>query len=145
MIKEFQNTPFEIRKGQKIIYDTEDVRVYADKWPVCDGHFLFVPKQNTKYMITMAFGEALKYGETEQQKGNIEGYHVGINLGIAAGQSVMWPHIHFIPRHSGDHNASQPGSVRLAHKSGKNFKYYSTHPDFKDEYNKIHGKIFDEK
>ena len=71
MIKEFQNTPFEIRKGQKIIYDTEDVRVYADKWPVCDGHFLFVPKQNTTYMITMAFGEALKYGETEQQKGNI--------------------------------------------------------------------------
>lgn len=144
MIKEFKNTPFETSSGQKIIYDTEDVRVYADKWPVCDGHFLFVPKENTERAITIAMGQALRLGQTEQASGKIDGFHIGINMGKAAGQSVMWPHVHYIPRRNGDHNASQPGSVRLAHKSGKNFKYYATHPDFKDEYNKIHGKIFDD-
>ena len=46
--------------------------------------------------------------------GKIDGYHFGMNMGEPAGQSVMWPHVHFIPRHKGDVEGF-PGSVRLAH------------------------------
>ena len=31
-----------------------------------------------------------------------EAFNVGINNGEAAGQSVMWPHVHLIPRKKGD-------------------------------------------
>jgi len=31
-----------------------------------------------------------------------EAFNVGINNGEAAGQSVMWPHVHMIPRRKGD-------------------------------------------
>ena len=60
-----------------------------------------------------------------------------MNIGPYAGQTVMWPHIHFIPRHAGDAEGF-PGSVRLAHMNGRGAKYYMQHPDFKDEYIEIH-------
>jgi hypothetical protein len=36
---------------------------------------------------------------------------VGINNGVAAGQSVMWPHVHLIPRREGD-TPNPKGGVR---------------------------------
>jgi len=29
-------------------------------------------------------------------------FNIGINNGVEAGQSVMWPHVHLIPRREGD-------------------------------------------
>ena len=34
--------------------------------------------------------------------GAFTGYNLGQNLGRSAGQSIFWPHIHFLPRHKGD-------------------------------------------
>ena len=31
-----------------------------------------------------------------------EAFNIGINNGVEAGQSVMWPHVHLIPRRKGD-------------------------------------------
>jgi len=31
-----------------------------------------------------------------------EAFNIGINNGVAAGQTVMWPHVHLIPRRKGD-------------------------------------------
>ena len=31
-----------------------------------------------------------------------EAFNIGINNGEAAGQTVMWPHVHMIPRRKGD-------------------------------------------
>ena len=36
---------------------------------------------------------------------------MGINNGVEAGQSVMWPHVHMIPRRKGD-NPNPKGGVR---------------------------------
>lgn len=33
---------------------------------------------------------------------NPDGYNIGINCGIAAGQTVMHMHVHLIPRYHGD-------------------------------------------
>ena len=40
-----------------------------------------------------------------------EAFNVGINNGVAAGQSVMWPHVHMIPRRKGD-TPNPRGGVR---------------------------------
>ena len=36
------------------------------------------------------------------EKYNPDGYNIGMNCGIAAGQSVMHIHVHLIPRYNGD-------------------------------------------
>ena len=61
-IENFEDTPFEQNKQERMI-DDPYYAVYGDKWPVCDGHLLFVPKENsTKYKlkITNEFLELFK-------------------------------------------------------------------------------------
>ena len=135
-ILRLEDTPFET-SGQACVYETKSVKVYNDKWPVCEGHMLFVPKKNTPEFVAFACAEAIKYGNELRDKGEIDAYHFGMNIGEEAGQTVMWPHVHFIPRHENDCEGF-PGSVRLAHRNGRGAKYYMEHPDFKDEYIKIH-------
>jgi diadenosine tetraphosphate (Ap4A) HIT family hydrolase len=39
------------------------------------------------------------------------GYNIGVNIGAAAGQTIMYVHMHVIPRYSGD-TPSPRGGVR---------------------------------
>lgn len=70
--------------------------VYQDAFPVANGHLLFVPHDDTVSSITNAFNEACSFHKAS------ESANIGINLGTAAGQTVMYPHIHYIPRVLGD-------------------------------------------
>jgi diadenosine tetraphosphate (Ap4A) HIT family hydrolase len=38
-----------------------------------------------------------------------QGYNIGINVGVAAGQTVMHLHIHVIPRYEGDREDPRGG------------------------------------
>ena len=144
MITEFKNTPFE-QKGQEVLVDGEFYKVYPDAWPACDGHLLFVPKINTTECIAKTISKTIEYGDSLVKNGMIDGYHFGMNIGESAGQSVMWPHIHFLPRHKGDVEGF-PGSVRLAHKGHRGSEYYGFHPEYMTEYRKVHTrKSWDEK
>lgn len=136
MIKNFSDTPFEKSKQEKL-EDSFYYAVYNDKWPVCEGHLLFVPKENNIKFLTITLEATVEYGNKLRSENKIDGYHFGMNMGSSAGQTVMWPHVHFIPRWNGDCEGF-PGSVRLAHRNGRGAKYYMEHPDFKDEYTKIH-------
>lgn len=78
------------------------VVVYKDKYPVTEGHLLFVPKYNTPEVIEDAFYDAYKHGLTMVQNGECEGFNIGMNFGKVAGQTVMYPHVHLIPRRKGD-------------------------------------------
>jgi diadenosine tetraphosphate (Ap4A) HIT family hydrolase len=48
------------------------------------------------------FRTAYRYGEWVVLKGDADGYNIGMNSREAAGQTVMYPHIHMIPRRKGD-------------------------------------------
>ena len=86
------------------VHDLSDfhVAVFEDRYPVTPGHLLFVPVYNTHHVINDAFETALQYGEKMVQLGECDGYNIGFNSGTAAGQTVMYPHVHLIPRRSGD-------------------------------------------
>ena len=45
-----------------------------------------------------------------------------MNIGLCAGQTIMWPHIHFIPRQNGD--ADSIGGMRHAHPGANHTKFY---------------------
>jgi diadenosine tetraphosphate (Ap4A) HIT family hydrolase len=78
------------------------VKVFKDKYPVTEGHLLYVPKYNTVHVLMDAFQDAVRYGQLMVDNGHWDGFNVGFNYGKAAGQTVSWPHVHLIPRRIGD-------------------------------------------
>jgi ATP adenylyltransferase len=85
-----------------IVSETSEIIVYRDKYPVSFNHLLFVPKYNNVDTIKIAFESAYKYGLAMLDSGHIDGFNIGINHGNAAGQTIMYPHVHLIPRYEGD-------------------------------------------
>ena len=97
---------------QNIVHEDENVIVFKDGFPVTEGHLLFVPKKRERQLdITRCFEFAYKWGVRGVCDYKWEAFNVGINNGVAAGQSVMWPHVHLIPRREGD-NPNPKGGVR---------------------------------
>lgn len=78
------------------------IKVFLDKYPVTDGHRLYVPKYNDSGMLLAAFEEAIHAGLEKVNTGEWDGFNIGLNVGEAAGQTVGWPHVHLIPRRKGD-------------------------------------------
>ena len=46
--------------------------------------------------------DATLRGQKGIQDREWDGFNIGINIGTAAGQTCMWPHVHMIPRRNGD-------------------------------------------
>ena len=85
--------------------------VYLDRYPCTPGHRLYVPKNDHPNHIARAMEDALADGTHMAASGECDGFNIGYNSGEAAGQTVMYPHIHLIPRRSGD-VADPVGGVR---------------------------------
>lgn len=86
----------------ELVEEDHHVKVFSDIYPVTEGHLLFVPKYNTVSVLMDCFEDAIKDGIKRVQKGEWDGFNVGMNYGPAAGQTVPWPHVHLIPRRKGD-------------------------------------------
>jgi diadenosine tetraphosphate (Ap4A) HIT family hydrolase len=87
------------------------VTVFRDRYPVTPGHLLFVPQYNTDDVIMDCFESAMLYGRRIVADGKCDAFNIGINMGREAGQTVMYPHVHLIPRRVGD-CADPVGGVR---------------------------------
>ena len=87
------------------------VAVFRDRYPVTPGHLLFVPQYNTDAVIKDCFESAMRYGRGMVADSKCDAFNIGINMGRAAGQTVMYPHVHLIPRRAGD-CADPVGGVR---------------------------------
>lgn len=85
-----------------LVEEDYHVKVFIDKYPVTEGHMLFVPKYNTVAVLMDAVEDAIRDGMRMVSEGRCDGFNVGFNYGSAAGQTVGWPHIHLIPRRKGD-------------------------------------------
>jgi diadenosine tetraphosphate (Ap4A) HIT family hydrolase len=93
------------------VWEDFHIVVYSDRYPVTKGHLLFVPKYNTPSVIREAMASALFEGQRMVDAGECDAFNIGINCGEAAGQTVMYPHVHLIPRRIGD-CADPVGGVR---------------------------------
>ena len=104
------------------VMESDFTFVFDDRYPCVKGHRLFIPKENNSHFVGQSLGMAYDYGNEQIKKGKIDGFNVGMNIGVPAGQTIMWPHIHFIPRHKND--SPKIGGIRHAHPSGDHTKYY---------------------
>ena len=85
-----------------LVEEDYHVKVFLDKYPVTEGHLLFVPKYNTVAVLMDCFEDAVRDGMQMVAAGKCDGFNVGFNYGSAAGQTVGWPHVHLILRRTGD-------------------------------------------
>lgn len=97
------------------------ILVYKDGFPVTEGHLLFVPKYNSMSILQNAFNDALDWGTEQVRNGHWDGFNIGMNYGKAAGQTVMWPHVHLIPRREGDVDRPEGGVRHVI--PGKGYYY----------------------
>ena len=113
-IRSYKDTPWcsNPKAYQNIVHEDDNVIVFKDRFPVTEGHLLYVPKKVTQQLdITRCFELAYKRGVRGICEHEWDAFNVGINNGEEAGQSVMWPHVHLIPRRKGD-NPNPRGGVR---------------------------------
>lgn len=80
-----------------------------DIHPVSPGHLLIIPFRHvadyfeTTYEERMALAHLIDDCRViSEREHHPDGYNIGINVGNAAGQTVMHLHIHIIPRYAGD-------------------------------------------
>ena len=94
---------------KNIIYSSERFFIIKDGFPVSPGHILIISKElretyfeltnDEKHELILMIDIAKDLIELDHSP---DGYNIGVNCGIAAGQSVMHFHCHVIPRYFGD-------------------------------------------
>jgi len=101
--------PFCHINDNQIIFQDDLVMTFRDGYPLSVGHTLIIPKRHISSLFDatdeehMALLHALRTLKIElTQQYAPDGYNIGINDGLAAGQTVMHLHIHLIPRYTGD-------------------------------------------
>ena len=105
-MKLLQPSPF--ADLEKIIENENAFAVY-DSFPVSKGHALVIPKEEVKSIFDLSDE---KYSDCFEllknlkilieEKFQCQGFNIGINNGITAGQTVYHAHIHVIPRYKND-------------------------------------------
>ena len=92
----------------KVLENDLALAIY-DAFPVAPGHMLIVPKRHFASFFDASEDEREALFELVydarmllDQKYHPDGYNIGVNVGKAAGQTIMHAHIHLIPRRFGD-------------------------------------------
>ena len=102
--------PFCAPESGRILMERNGLIVMADRYPVTKGHLLFIPARHIPSFREMTDSEWSGVldlvrewsARLQAEDESIQGFNVGINDGVAAGQTVMHAHIHLIPRRTGD-------------------------------------------
>jgi diadenosine tetraphosphate (Ap4A) HIT family hydrolase len=105
----------------EIEYRTKDFWVFRDAFPVTEGHLLFVPTNLQSVSLWECYKAAYKFGFDGVESEKWQGFNVGQNVGEVAGQTIMYPHVHMIPRRTGD-MPDPRGGVRHVIPSKGNYK-----------------------
>lgn len=87
-----------------------------DSYAVSPGHSVVIPRRHVASFFDLTSDEiAACMALIQQEKQRIDdefkpdGYNIGVNVGPAAGQSILHVHIHIIPRYKGDVENPQGG------------------------------------
>ncbi len=101
--------PFCNLPSSRVLHSNAHAIVIRDAFPVSEGHTLILAKRHIGSFFELddaeraAMLELLKASQIELgTRYSPAGYNIGINDGVAAGQTVPHVHMHLIPRHTND-------------------------------------------
>lgn len=109
-----------------------------DAFPVSDGHTLITPFRHVPSWFEASVEErTAMFDLVDTVKAALDtelhpdGYNIGMNIGQAAGQTVMHLHVHVIPRFAGDVD-DPSGGVRFVIPARGNYRRPGYIPQLKD-------------
>ena len=101
--------PFCAPDASRIVGETPLAFALRDAFPVSPGHTLIVPRRHIASFFDATDDERTalldllaRMKAILAQEHSPAGYNIGINDGLAAGQTIPHLHIHLIPRYVGD-------------------------------------------
>ena len=87
-----------------------------DTYGVSPGHSLVIPRRHVAEFFDLTAEEVTACMNLINEEKKLldeefkpDGYNIGVNVGLAAGQSIYHVHIHIIPRYKGDVENPQGG------------------------------------
>ena len=103
--------------SKDLVFDNEYAFASFDSYPVSKYHSLIVPKRHILDYFELTNDELLACNDLikkikkkiQNEDKTVDGFNIGTNSGVAAGQSIMHCHIHLIPRRKGDVDNPQGG------------------------------------
>ena len=103
--------------SKDLVFDNEFAFASFDSYPVSKYHSLVVPKRHILDYFELTNDELLACNDLikkikkkiQNEDKTVDGFNIGTNSGVAAGQSIMHCHIHLIPRRKGDVDNPQGG------------------------------------
>jgi diadenosine tetraphosphate (Ap4A) HIT family hydrolase len=97
------------KPSRRLIVDGKLGFAAWDRHPVSDGHFLVIPYRHFADYFEIRDDEREELWslvasgrDIVEERYQPDGYNIGINVGVWAGQSIHHLHIHVIPRYQGD-------------------------------------------
>ncbi|MCB9731983.1 MAG: HIT family protein [Deltaproteobacteria bacterium] len=103
------SSPFLDRPASDRVAENHLAFALRDGFPVSEGHTLLIPKRLVATWFDATRDEHLALLDlADLVKADLDrtlapdGYNLGVNVGPAAGQTVMHLHLHLIPRYAGD-------------------------------------------
>lgn len=101
--------PFCSLPPECIVGRTERVLAIRDRFPLSPGHTLLLPRRHVVSLFDLNMIEWVELGQLLTQMRALlaaelqpDGFNIGVNEGVAAGQTVKHLHLHLIPRYLGD-------------------------------------------
>jgi diadenosine tetraphosphate (Ap4A) HIT family hydrolase len=93
-----------------LICENELAFAIRDKFPIRPLHTLLIPKRHVPDIFAASAAErealhqlAVTCREAIMREApEVQGFNLGSNIGVAAGQKIFHAHIHLIPRRHGD-------------------------------------------
>lgn len=108
---------------EEIFLENEHALAFFDRYPVNEGHLLIIPKRHAETFFDATEAEQIAINKLIvaakaklDQRFHPDGYNIGVNVNVAAGQTIFHLHIHLIPRYLGD-VADPRGGIRKIKKS----------------------------
>ena len=103
--------------NKDLVFDNEFAFASFDSYPVSKYHSLIVPKRHILDYFELTNDELLACNDLikkikkkiQNEDKTVDGFNIGTNSGVVAGQSIMHCHIHLIPRRKGDVDNPQGG------------------------------------
>jgi diadenosine tetraphosphate (Ap4A) HIT family hydrolase len=106
--------------SERVLVQDDLFAVVRDKYPVAPGHALIIPRRPVQRFRNLTSTEKARLVEwVDWAQHHLEstlspapdGFNLGVNDGLAAGQTMPQFHFHVIPRYTGD-VADPRGGVR---------------------------------
>ena len=110
--------PFCTLPEERIWLETDRVVAVPDYYPATDGHCLVLPRVHIASLWDLSPEEHAEVWDLVAEVRDLlverhspDGFTIGVNDGLAAGQTIPHAHVHVIPRHLGD-VSDPPGGLR---------------------------------